>query len=129
MTAKRRQAEDPADLGDNWVKPEPGAEPGDAAPDTNAEEAEQAADETDEEPQEPVEVVRWKSGVHTFQERTILAADLVRAGVEKEDAEDLVWNFANKFCIPLEDLDFLSQDQFDELVGRDPDLEVVTIED
>jgi hypothetical protein len=122
MTAKTRQAEDPADLGDKWVEREPGAEPGDLAPDTNAEEK----DEDDE--LEEVEVVRWRPGRHTFEERTLTKADLLRAGVPEKDARDLVWNYSNKFCLKTEDLDFLSPEQVDALIKSDPDLEVVTVE-
>jgi hypothetical protein len=121
MTAKTRQAEDPADV-EPWVERETGAEPGDLAPDTNAEE--KGEDVTYAE----AEVVRWKPGRHAFEERVISAADLLRAGVAEEDTKDIIWNHSNGFCVPMDDLDFLTQSQFDAIVGQDHDLEVVTVE-
>jgi hypothetical protein len=124
MTAKTRQAESPEDV-EPWVEKTPEAAGEKAEADTE----DTAASEEDEDEDEAYEVVRWKPGRWSFEERTLRKSDLVAAGVSEKDAKELTWNYGNRFSIPTKDLSFLSDDQFEALVERDPDLEVVTVED
>lgn len=71
---------------------------------------------------EPQEVVKY-NGFH-FEQRAFTASDLAAIGYP--DREDIWWNQENNHTVPRDRLSFLSAEDFDRLITRDPKFTVET---
>lgn len=72
---------------------------------------------------DPVEVVRYNG--FSFEQRGFTSADLAAIGYP--DQEDIWWSQENGHSVPRSRLDFLSPEDFDRLVTRDPKFTVETV--
>lgn len=68
-------------------------------------------------------VVRYRHDF-PFQEREITLTDWKRLGI---DHAPVRWGKANNWEVPVEDLNFLTTDQFADIIEADDDLEVVEV--
>lgn len=83
-------------------------------------EEEQAAADAE---REGVAMIRLQNAQH-FEIRTITEADWKKAGIE--EGRTVHWHKGNKFMVPVEDLDFLTEEQFEVYIAGDGRFEIVT---
>lgn len=73
---------------------------------------------------EGTEMVRLRDAQH-FEIRTITEGNWNKLGIE--GGKTVHWHKGNKFMVPVADLDFLTDEQFDLYIREDGRFEIVTV--
>jgi len=72
------------------------------------------------------DMVVWKKPYFT-DARMISVADWKRAGLASEqDPKAVAWDISNNYCVPVADLNFLTEEHFQQFIVEDPNFTVVT---